>query len=103
MNKGFRFLAIIPFFGALIMMGALYAKCFAKNENIQKIAIRFTLIGFIGAIIFLLAFFLVLFFHFVLSLLTATQAYLIGFFVGGYALNVFALILTNKMGHEQKG
>ncbi len=98
MNKKMNFLAVLPLYGAIILLFWLYIKAIKKQINKKKFHVYFICSGIIG---FLSILIIILFLSLINSLVNINDfingyGLLVAFILGGYIFNLYTFTLINK-------
>ncbi len=102
MNKDMNYLAVIPLYGAVILMAWLFIKGMRHEVHFKKAVKYFFLCGLIGVASMVVVALLALLVN---SLVTEPNFFVKYFrlfilLIGGYIMNIFSFLLINKKWDE---
>lgn len=102
MNKDMNYLAVIPLYGAVILMAWLFIKGMRHEVHFKKAVKYFFLCGLIGVASMVVVALLAL----LVNSLVAEPNFFVKYFrlfillIGGYIMNIFSFLLINKKWDE---
>ncbi|MFW5794742.1 MAG: hypothetical protein ACOCV1_04585 [Bacillota bacterium] len=98
MNRKYRYLMIIPFYGTVIILFIFYFKSLFGKINLKVFRKLFFLCGFFGAF----SIFISILFLKIIGIIFSTEAFMnnygiyFAFVLGGYLMNIFTYKVLNK-------